>query len=219
VTQLGKRTYLHYSVINYCLAVGGTIVCRRTELHTSPISAILAEIFIQHLEHNHIANILQRHHIIDYYIYVDDILIIYNEDYTSIEDTLAEFNSNHPNIQYTIEKQINNKLNYLDISIENTHNTFTFKIYSKPTTIDLIIYNDSCHPIEYRNEAICYLINKMNTYPISFNNKNQELQHTKTILQNNNHPPYAYQNIKIKTKPNMNKIPNVIKENGPHLHT
>jgi hypothetical protein len=47
-------------------------------------------------------------------------LIIYNEDYTKIEDTLTEFNSIHPNIQYTIEKQINNKLNYLDTSTENT---------------------------------------------------------------------------------------------------
>jgi hypothetical protein len=40
--------------------------------------AILAEIFLQHLEHKYIVNILQRHHIIDYYRYVDDILFIYN---------------------------------------------------------------------------------------------------------------------------------------------
>jgi hypothetical protein len=49
-------------------------------VHTS---AILAEIFIQHLEHNDILKILQKHHILDYYWYVDDILIIYNEDYTT----------------------------------------------------------------------------------------------------------------------------------------
>jgi hypothetical protein len=171
-------------------------------------SAILAEIFIQHLEHNYIVNILRRHHIIDYYRYVDDILTIYNEDYTNIEDTLTEFNSIHPSIQYTIEKQIDNKLNYLDISTENTHNTFTFKIYRKPTTTDLILHNDSCHPIEHKNAAIRDLFNRMNTYPISSKNKNQELQHIKTILQNNNYPPHAYQNIK--TKPNMNKTPIVI---------
>jgi hypothetical protein len=53
----------------------------------APTSAILAEIFIQHLEHNDIIKILQKHHIIDYYRYVDGILIIYNEDHTNIEDT------------------------------------------------------------------------------------------------------------------------------------
>jgi hypothetical protein len=43
----------------------------------APTSAILAEIFIQYIEHSHIINILQRHHIIitDYVV-----LIVYNED-------------------------------------------------------------------------------------------------------------------------------------------
>jgi hypothetical protein len=40
----------------------------------APTSAILAEVFIQHLEHNDIIDILQKHNIIDYYRYVDDIL-------------------------------------------------------------------------------------------------------------------------------------------------
>jgi hypothetical protein len=88
----------------------------------APTSAILAEIFIQCLEHN---AIIQKHHILDYYRYVDDILIIYNENYTNIQNTLNDFNSVHPNIQYTMEKQIANKLNYLDVTIENTNNTFT----------------------------------------------------------------------------------------------
>jgi hypothetical protein len=93
------------------------------------------------------------------------------EDYTNIVDTLNEFD-----IQYTIEKQKNNKLNYLDITIKNTHNTLTFDIYRKPTTTDLIIHNDSCHPHEHKNSAIRYLVTRMNTYPISKENKYQELQ-------------------------------------------
>jgi hypothetical protein len=39
------------------------------------------------------------------------------------------FNSVHRNLQYTIETQKNNKLNFLDVTIENTNNTFTFNIY------------------------------------------------------------------------------------------
>jgi hypothetical protein len=141
-------------------------------------SAILAEIFMQYLEYNHIINILQKHHITDYHRYGDDILIIYNEDCTNIDNTLQEFNLVHPNIQYTIQKQTNNKLNFLEITIKNMHNRFTFNIYRKPTTTDIIMYenNDSCHPNEHKNSAIRYLINRMNTYPISSNHKHLELQ-------------------------------------------
>jgi hypothetical protein len=126
-------------------------------------SALFAEIFMQHMEHNYIVSTLTKHNILDYDRYVDDILIIYNEDHTDVDETLKEFNSIHPNIQYTIEKERNNQLNYLDITIDNTHNTFKFNIYRKPTATDIIIHNDSCHPPEHKNSAVRYLINRMNT--------------------------------------------------------
>jgi hypothetical protein len=172
----------------------------------APTSAILAEIFMQHHEHNYIINILQKHNIIDYYRYVDEILIIYNEDYTDIDNTLKEFNSIHPNIQYTIEKQNNKILNYLDISIENIHNNFVFGIYRKPTTTDLIIHNNSCHPTEHKNSAIRFLLNIMNTYPISANNKHRELQHIQTILLNKNYPQHTHK--KNRRKQNKNTTTN-----------
>jgi hypothetical protein len=45
----------------------------------APTSEILAETFIQHLEHTIINKTLNKHQIIDYYQYVDDILIRHNE--------------------------------------------------------------------------------------------------------------------------------------------
>jgi hypothetical protein len=162
----------------------------------APASAILVEIFIQYLEHNDIIKILQKHHIIDYYRYVDDILIIYNGDHTNIEDTLNEFNSIHPNIQYTMERQTNNILNYLDITIENSNNAFTFSIDRKPITTDLIIHNDSCHPTEHKYAAIRYLVSRMNTYSISTESKHNESQLIKTIL-HNIYPPQ----IRVHKKP------------------
>jgi hypothetical protein len=61
----------------------------------APTSTILAEIFIQLLEHTKIINILNKYHNIDYCRYVDDILIVYNTNITNIENTLIEFNSMH----------------------------------------------------------------------------------------------------------------------------
>jgi hypothetical protein len=44
----------------------------------APTSAILAEVFLQYLEHRVIAEILNKHQITGYHRYVDNILIIYN---------------------------------------------------------------------------------------------------------------------------------------------
>jgi hypothetical protein len=82
-------------------------------------SAILAEAFIQHLEHNKIIKILNKHQIIDYHRYVDDILIVYNKNITNINNTLYECNTIHPKIKYTMETEKHKTLNYLDLTIMN----------------------------------------------------------------------------------------------------
>jgi hypothetical protein len=51
----------------------------------APMSVILAETFIQYLEHIILSKILNKHQIIDYYTYVDNILIIYNAHYTILK--------------------------------------------------------------------------------------------------------------------------------------
>ena len=73
-----------------------------------------------------------------------------------------------------MEKEINNMISLLDLSIEKTHDKLQLGIYRKPTTTDLIIHNDSCHPFEHKKDAINFLINQLNQYPLSHNNENKE---------------------------------------------
>jgi hypothetical protein len=88
----------------------------------APTSAILAETFIQYLEHIIIYQILKKHLIIDCYRCVDDILIIYNEQYTNIRNTLDEFSNIHHKIKFTMEQESLNKINYRDLTITKEHN-------------------------------------------------------------------------------------------------
>jgi hypothetical protein len=60
----------------------------------APISAILAEIYIQHMEHKQMYPILIKQQIIGYFRYIDD--IIYDQKKTNIEYTLIEFNKLQP---------------------------------------------------------------------------------------------------------------------------
>jgi hypothetical protein len=150
----------------------------------APTSAILAETFIQYLDHTIIYRILRKHQIIDYYCYVDDILIIYNEQRTNIKNTLDEFNNIHQKIKFTMEQETLNKISHLDLTIIKEHNRLTFNIYRKPTTTDSIIPNDSYHPNEHKKSAIKYLINRINTYPLTHTNRKHELTLISGILKN-----------------------------------
>jgi hypothetical protein len=97
---------------------------------------------------------------------------------------LENFNAIHPKLKFTIEQQTQNRLNYLDLTIKKNRNKLNFEIYRKPTTTDLILHNNSCHPYEHKESAINYLYNRMNTYKITEENKNKEEEIIKQLLNN-----------------------------------
>jgi hypothetical protein len=129
----------------------------------APISAKLAEIFIQHIEHKHLYPILKTQEIIAYYKYVDNILIIYDQSKTNIAQTLNEFNNIQPSIKFTIEKEQHEKINYSDITIHRKGKRLEFSIYRKLTQTDIIIHNSSCHPCKHKLSGIKYLLIRLNT--------------------------------------------------------
>jgi hypothetical protein len=122
----------------------------------SPTSSILTEVYIQHMEGTTNPMILSKHNIKGYYRYIDDILIAYTDTTTNIHTVLDEFNSITPKLEFTLEEEQNGKINFLDFTTVKTHKGLSFDIYRKPTTTDLIIPKDSCHPFEQKTAAIRY---------------------------------------------------------------
>jgi len=72
-----------------------------------------------------------------------------------------------PKLKFTIEKEENQKISFLDLTINRKQSRFSIDIYRKPTTTDTIIANSSCHPREHKMAAIHYLHNRMITYDMS----------------------------------------------------
>jgi hypothetical protein len=99
--------------------------------------------------------------------YVDDILIIYNQNKTNIHETLTEFNKQATSIKFTIEEEQHNSINFLDLTIHRRRTKLEFGIYRKPTQTDTIIPSDSCHPYEHKIASINYLINRVHMYPVT----------------------------------------------------
>jgi hypothetical protein len=116
-------------------------------------SSIFSEIYLQYIENTKIFKLLLRHKVEGYFRYVNDILIIYKEDQTNIHNVLDDFNSLIPSMKFTLEKEENNKINFLDITIAKDYDGLSLEIYRKPTTANVIIPNDSCHPREHKTAA------------------------------------------------------------------
>ena len=65
-----------------------------------------------------IYDILTKHNILGYFRYVDDVLLVYDSTVTDILEVLNDFNKATQPMYFTIEREENNQLNFLDIKIK-----------------------------------------------------------------------------------------------------
>jgi hypothetical protein len=150
----------------------------------APTSSILSEIYLQYLENTKIYDILSSSKIQGSFRYVDDILVIYNENYTDIEEVQNAFNNITPGLNFTLEVE-NDKLNFLDLTITKPANKLAVDMYRKHTSINIIIPHNSCHPPEQELATIRYYVNRINAYDINHENRQKEVHTMKQIIHNN----------------------------------
>ncbi|KFD50626.1 hypothetical protein M513_08433 [Trichuris suis] len=111
----------------------------------SPLSPVLAELFMEHLEDKAFSEadkkILPRL----FKRYVDDIFVIIE---SSREDNFLNFfNRLFPNtISFTIEKEVSGKLPFLDSLVIRMPERLKTNVYRKPTHSDRYIHFSSHHP-------------------------------------------------------------------------
>lgn len=155
----------------------------------SPLSPILADIFMHSLESYHILhNNPFTSHIQYYYRYVDDILILWSGPVNLLPEFLGYVNSIHTTIKFTLETQDENRsLNFLDLNIKLSDNKHSFDIFRKPTHTGVVIDNTSLHPISHKLAAFNCYINRVLNIPLSQENYNKEILIIKQIASNHNY--------------------------------
>jgi len=77
-----------------------------------PTFSIISELYLQFLENPTIYNIPLNYDIKGYFRYIDDILIVYDEEKTNIDTILDCFNNISPKIKFAIEKETECKINF-----------------------------------------------------------------------------------------------------------
>lgn len=122
----------------------------------NPLSPIIADLALMFVEEKIFCNLN-----IDlplYVRYVDDTLILAPSSVTDI--IFTEFNNFHDRLKFTIEKSINNKINFLDITIQLFENSFKINWYHKQTWTGRFLNFLSCDPISYKRGIIYNLVDK-----------------------------------------------------------
>jgi len=119
---------------------------------------------------------LESKEIIYYKRYIDNILIIFNQNKTNEKTIINHINNIDKNLEFKLSEEENNSKSYLDLSIQRNIDSINLSIYRKPTHADITIQFSSNHPHDHKLAAFNYYINTMLTLPITKQANQQEWQ-------------------------------------------
>ena len=147
----------------------------------SCISPILADIFIEFVEHRAISTFHTPPKL--RVKYVDDTFCVIKQQYA--EEFHKHLNSISPSITFTLEREKNQSLTFLDVKVaRNKDNTISTTIYKKPTHTDRYLQFDSHHPKHHKFAVAKTLHNRIDTHVTNSDDKatlHKQMQHTLTL--------------------------------------
>jgi hypothetical protein len=84
-----------------------------------------------------------------------------------IEETVESLNNLSPTIRFTIEREVERKLPFLDLMLEVNGGKIEFDIYQRPQFVQRFIPNTSHHPVQHKMAAFETMIFRMFNTPLS----------------------------------------------------
>ena len=174
----------------------------------SPISSIIAEIFLQNFEDTHIKHLLDTRNLAFYTRYIDDILIIYDTTRISSYTINSYINNIHRNIKLNPTYEQHRSIDFLDLTVTRKHKKLEVDIYRKPTCTDTTINFLSNHPIEQKMAAFRFHITRMHSLPLNPDEKQKEWKTIQHTAKNNNFPHCLLQKLNHQIQNKVNHTHN-----------
>jgi hypothetical protein len=154
----------------------------------SPISGIIAEIFLQHFEDTNIKHLLDTKNLVLYTRYVDDISIIYDTKRTCSRTINTYINDIHSNIKLNPTYEKHGSIDFLDLTITRKHKRFEVDICRKTTSTDTTINFHSNHLTEQKMAAFRFHITQMHSLTLDPEKQQKEWKTMQSIAKKNNFP-------------------------------
>ena len=105
----------------------------------SPLAPVHANLFMRYHEKNWLDNYSSSQlQVLLYRRYVDDTFCLFDNE----EDALMflnYINARQPSIRFTIEREIEKKLSFLDVLLDNSHPSIAISVYRKKTFTGLLL--------------------------------------------------------------------------------
>ncbi|XP_015115626.1 uncharacterized protein LOC107040185 [Diachasma alloeum] len=122
----------------------------------SPLSPIIAEIVLQDLENFCMKRL--DFPVYFYTRYVDDVLAFVPKD--KINSILCCFNSYHKRLQFTLEREENCRINFLEVTLIRSKRKIDVDWYRKPTSSGRYLNYYSHHTKGHKISTICNLVDR-----------------------------------------------------------
>ncbi|XP_057325921.1 uncharacterized protein LOC130667978 [Microplitis mediator] len=150
----------------------------------SPLSPIAADMVMEDLEDECLSELAP--HVYLYTRFVDDILVFLPKD--KVELILKVFNGYHNRLQFTVERESDSRINFLELTlIRNETGGIEFDWYKKPTSSGRYLNYLSHHHLMQKIGVIRNLVDKAILLSDNkYHNKN--LAYVRQSLLNNNYP-------------------------------
>ena len=153
----------------------------------SPLSPILAEIYLTEFEKEKLKNENLGFDIEFYYRYVDDIFMVVDNSVTDNMIFLA-FNKLNKNLKFTVESERDYKINFFDISIVRQNNIFSTSWYRKSSnTLNFTRWN-SFGPQKYKINLIYTMVNRLLKICSNKENLHRDIAELKNSLYRSGYP-------------------------------
>ena len=159
----------------------------------SPISPIIANIFMEAFEQKAIATAMHPPRV--WRRYVDDTWVIQQQEHQ--QQFLQHINTVDESIQFTVEEaKEDGSIPFLDTVIKPEEDgSFTIGVYRKPTHTDLYLPWDSAHDMAAKYSVINTLTHRAHTISSTPELVKQELQHLEKVLGACKYPKLAIHKI------------------------
>ena len=155
----------------------------------TPLAPVLATIFMSLYESKWLnENNFNKSKL--YLRYVDDILAAFANEQDSL-NFLKFLNNRQPNIKFTVEKQINYSIAFLDLFISGVNNqNLTLQTYQKWTFAGLLLKYKSFTSFSYKISVIKCLIHSSFEICNNWNSFDNDINNIKSNLTKNAFPPF-----------------------------
>ena len=116
--------------------------------------------------------------------YMDD--IIRNIKKAEIEAKLAEINNLHPNLKFTIEREENGTIPFLDMKlIHEQDGSLSSTWYNKPTDTGLVMNFHALAPKRYKRSVVSGFVHRIHRACSSWEYFHESMEKAKKVLERN----------------------------------